>query len=152
MYPADTEIYTYLHTLSLDDALPIYRSLTGRQVGADIGETAFIGRLALRIGIAAAQVEAETVEPELADELGVDQLAFVPGGVLFHDVAVGLVAVGAEREPRLLERVADIEAGPAQFVIDDLEPEAEQAAPQDAGTDAHPAATQSPMRTPYGGS
>src|SRR3546814_20440824 len=71
-------------------------------------------------------------EPELADELGVDQLAFVPGGVLCHDVAVGLVAVGAEREPRLLERVADIEASPAQFVIADLEPEAEQAVHHDA--------------------
>src|SRR3546814_15789436 len=82
------------------DLLVADRILTGRQVGADIGETAFIGRLALRIGIAAAQVEAETVEPELADELGVDQLAFVPGGVLFHDVAVGLVAVGAEPHGR----------------------------------------------------
>src|SRR3546814_17649620 len=109
------------------DLLVADRILTGRQVGADIGETAFIGRLALRIGIAAAQVEAETVEPELADELGVDQLAFVPGGVLFHDVAVGLVAVGAESEPRLLASVADIEDGPAQLVLADIEPEPTQA-------------------------
>src|SRR3546814_10333123 len=58
--------------------------------------------------------------------------------VLLHDVAVGLVAVGAEAEARLLQRVADIEVGPAKLVIVKLEPEAEQAVDDDAvvGDDA----------------
>src|SRR3546814_11891666 len=45
----------------------------GGQVGAHIGEAAFIGRFALRIGITAAQIELDAVEIELGDELRVDQ-------------------------------------------------------------------------------
>src|SRR3546814_18542558 len=58
--------------------------------------------------------------------------------VLLHDVAVGLVAVGAEAEARLLQRVADIEVGPAKLVVAKLEPETEQAVDDDAvvGDDA----------------
>src|SRR3546814_6948001 len=47
----------------------------GGQVGADIGEATLIGRLALRIGIGAAQVELDPVEIEFGDELRIDQLA-----------------------------------------------------------------------------
>src|SRR3546814_13665848 len=107
-------------------------------VGADIGEATLIGRLALRIGIGAAQVELDPVEIEFGDELRIDQLAFVPRRILLHDVAVGLVAVGAEAEARLFQRVADIEVRPAELVVAKLEPEAEQAVDDDAvvGDDA----------------
>ena len=75
---------------------------------------------------------------EFADKLRVDQLAFVPRRVLLHDIAADLVRVGTEREARLLQRVADIEVGPAQLVLADFEPETEQAVHDDAvvGDDA----------------
>src|SRR3546814_1476420 len=52
-----------------------------------------------------------------SDLLRIDQLAFVPRRILLHDVAVGLVAVGAEAEARLFQRVADIEVRPAELVV-----------------------------------
>src|SRR3546814_9117495 len=82
----------------------------GGQVGADIGEAAFIGRFALRIGVGAAQIELDAVEIELGDELGVDQLAFVPRRVLLPDVAVGLVAVGAESEAGSEEHTSELQS------------------------------------------
>ena len=113
------------------------RILRRRQIGADIGEAALIGRLALRIGISAAQVEFQRVELEFAHQLGVDQLAFVPGGVLLHDVAADLVRVGAKAQTRLFQRVANIEAGPAQLVIAQLESETDQAVHDDAVVGNH---------------
>src|SRR3546814_6432324 len=37
-YPATTEIYTYLHTLSLHDALPIYRGIAVVLLAVGVGE------------------------------------------------------------------------------------------------------------------
>src|SRR3546814_13334295 len=52
-------------------------------IGPDIGELALIRCLALRIGIAAAPVQAQQVgHLELAGHLCVDQLALIPGARL----------------------------------------------------------------------
>src|SRR3546814_6915144 len=96
------------------------------------------------MGVPATQVDFERIEVELGDELAVDQLALVPGRVLLHHVAIRLVLVAAKTEPRLLQRVADIEVGPTELVIAEFEAEAEE-----TRSEAQTSELQSLMRISY---
>src|SRR3546814_7379607 len=111
-------------------------------------ELALIGRLALRIGLAAAQIQAERVgQPELAHQLRVDQLPFVPGGVLLHIVrALDLAIVPAERQGAALQRVADEDVGPADLLLPQFQPGPEQRVDR---SEEHTSELQSLMRISY---
>ena len=100
-------------------------------VRADISEAVFVGRLAPGLRVSAAQVHVEIAEFQLRHQLAVDQLAFVPRGVL-DELGIAVLQVVAQRMARLLQRVADVEVGPAEAMIAQLEPEPEQAVDQNA--------------------
>src|SRR3546814_264306 len=84
----------------------------------DIFEAALIRRLALGVGIGGAQIEPDVAELEFAGRLGVDELAFVPGGVLIDEVLGLADAALPPRQTTLFQRVADVEPGPADAVLD----------------------------------
>ncbi len=74
---------------------------------------------------------------ELADQLGVDQLALEPIGVLLDREGgqardrIGDAAIEPAASRGLLERVADVEVGPADAVAAELGADAEQAVDDD---------------------
>src|SRR3546814_1168747 len=77
----------------------------------DIFEAALIRRLALGVGIGGAQIEPDVAELEFAGRLGVDELAFVPGGVLIDEVLGLADAALPPRQTTLFQRVADRSEG-----------------------------------------
>ena len=124
--------------LPVVQAVDVVRAIRiGRAVGADIADRGFVRRFALRIGIAAAQVDAQIAKAQFAHELGVDQLAFEPGGILVHARKAGLHFAAAGKAA-LLDRIADEQVGQAQLVAAEFQAHADQRVGDDAvvGNDA----------------
>src|SRR3546814_5128120 len=68
---------------------------------------------------------------EFAGRLGVDELAFVPGGVLIDEVLGLADAALPPRQTTLFQRVADVEPGPADAVLAEPHAGAEQTVDDD---------------------
>ena len=97
---------------------------------ARIDEFPFVRRFALRLGITAAQVDRQVAEFEFADKLRVEQLAFVPAGVL-EQIVIVVGQVGNLCQRRALERIADVEVRQAEAVLAHFEPETEHGIGED---------------------
>jgi len=74
----------------------------------------------------------QIAELEFAHQLRVDQLTLEPGRILVHEVKARLAQLeaGTLFEPRGLQRVANVEVGPADRMFADVQPETKQAVHQ----------------------
>src|SRR5690606_26834548 len=91
-------------------------------------EAALIWGIALGLGIGAPQVEAEIVELELTHELRFEQLTLEPGRGLVEAFKAGGVGIERGRSAaRLLDRVVNIDVGPADRLLTKFGAKAQQA-------------------------
>ena len=95
---------------------------------AGINELPLVGRIALGVGVGAAHVDRQIVDRlELAHQLRFDQLPLEPVGILLEDrVARRIVVHRRGGGAPLLQRVVDIDVGPADAVLVELIAEPEQ--------------------------
>jgi hypothetical protein len=133
----------------VDIVVDVAHALGRRVVVAEIGiaDVPLVRAFALGVGVGAAKVDAEIVELELADELGVDQLPLEPIGILLDErgrqvlVLILHVAIEAGSETPLLQRVPDVEIGPPELMLAELQSKAEQAVHDDPIVGRDPAET-----------